>query len=394
MTDTDPFIVEALDDRPLPRRRRRYRAQRGASVETLPQPWRALLVRWIARGGRSRWETLAKEAGAAELQTAQALLDWLVRQGWARVEEARRHGDWWPVRVELIDLPTLRTALGLPDEAALAEQWRLLREALQARCEPLFAQAVAELDGLPPARALARGQLLAAAKRWHEEERSGTRRDFALYARGSTKAVTDAEWFWLETRIDLSELGIERHTPLLLIAAPLTLITPTGRLELAAGTDFCAITPATVHAARQGEQSVARWRLVENRTSFERLARAREADTGVVWLPGFAPTWWREAMARLIALAPAPAEIACDPDPAGIEIALDAGRLWEARGLPWRPWRMAPADIAALPHRAALTPRDRERLAALDQARLPKQLAALAQWMLAHGEKGEQEGLL
>lgn len=392
--DTDSVIVEALDSSPLPRRRRRYRTGRGAGVAALPESWRALLMRWVARGGRSRWDTLARDAGAAELQTATALLDWLLRQGWAKVEEERRHGEWWPVRVELMDLPALRAGLGLPDEQALAAQWHKLRETLAAQADPFLTEALAGLDALPTARALARGQLLAAALRWRDEQRSGTRRDFALYARGGTKAISDAEWRWLADNVDLAELGIERHTPLLLIAAPVTLTTPAGRLELAAGTDFCAVTPATLDATREAHQTVQRWRLVENRTSFERLARAREPDTGVVWLPGFPPTWWREAMARLLALAPAPAEIACDPDPAGIAIALGAGALWEERGLPWQPWRMAPADLAALATRAPLTARDRERLAALDTARLPMPLAQLAQWMLSHGEKGEQEGLL
>lgn len=392
--DPDSVIVEPLDASPLPRRRRRYRTGRGAGVAALPESWRALLTRWIARGGRSRWDTLARDAGAAQLQTATALLDWLVRQGWAQVEEERRHGEWWPTRVELIDLPALRVGLGLPDEEALAAQWHALRSALAADADPIVSEALTALDALPAARALARGQLLAAALRWRDQQRSGTRRDFALYARGGTKAISDAEWRWLEENVDLAELGIERHTPLLFIAAPLALTTPTGHLELSAGTDFCAVTPATLDATCEAHHTLKRWRLVENRTSFERLARAREADTGVVWLPGFPPAWWRQAMARLLALAPAPAEIACDPDPAGIEIALSAGALWEERGLSWQPWRMGPAELAALATRAPLTARDRERLAALDTARLPVPLAQLAQWMLSHGEKGEQEGLL
>ncbi|MEJ5211128.1 MAG: hypothetical protein WHV61_06835, partial [Burkholderiales bacterium] len=188
--DTDSVIVEALDSSPLPRRRRRYRTGRGAGVATLPESWRALLMRWVARGGRSRWDTLARDAGAAELQTATALLDWLLRQGWAKVEEERRHGEWWPVRVELMDLPALRAGLGLPDEQALAAQWHELRETLAAQADPFLTEALAGLDALPTARALARGQLLAAALRWRDEQRSGTRRDFALYARGGTKAVS------------------------------------------------------------------------------------------------------------------------------------------------------------------------------------------------------------
>ncbi len=52
-------------------------------------------------------------------------------------------------------------------------------------------------------------------------------------------------------------------------------------------------------------------------------------------MPGFAPTWWLESVELLITLQPAPALIACDPDPAGIEIALQAGRLWKGARLAW-----------------------------------------------------------
>lgn len=137
-----------------------------------------------------------------------------------------------------------------------------------------------------------------------------------------------------------------------------------------------------------------RWRLIENRTSFERLARKSEANTGVIWLPGFPPSWWRETVSRLLHLAPAPADIACDPDPAGIEIASLAAEIWQAAGLDWQPWMMDRAQLAALPHRQSLTPRDRERLAVLRTRPLPTALEQLLEWMEEHEEKGEQEGFL
>mgnify|MGYP001348941980 CR=1 FL=1 len=43
------------------------------------------------------------------------------------------------------------------------------------------------------------------------------------------------------------------------------------------------------------------WRLIENRTSFERSARQRTPDMAVVWLPGFPPGWWQESMRHLLA---------------------------------------------------------------------------------------------
>lgn len=50
------------------------------------------------------------------------------------------------------------------------------------------------LDALPPARALERAALLDAVERWRADGRHGTRRDFAQYARGATKAISPAEW--------------------------------------------------------------------------------------------------------------------------------------------------------------------------------------------------------
>lgn len=388
------LVVEYPDDRPFPRRRRRHLAGPPAPLDPLPAEWRRLLARWVKRGGASRWETLARDAGTADLLLGQSLLDWLLRHGWAAVEEERRHGEWWPLRVELRGLAALHAALGLPDREDEARRWEETRAELERVADPVLAGALAALDRLPPVRALARTGLVSALLRWREQRRSGTRRDFAYFVRGDTKEITSAEWSWLEDNVDLGEFGIERHTPIFLMAAPLALVSAAGRLDLVACPDFAAITPATLETAIGAEGNITCWRLVENRTSFERAAREHGTDDGVVWLPGFAPSWWKKAVARLLELRPAPALIACDPDPAGIEIALDAAALWQAGGLSWQPWNMDPASLATLLHRKPLTERDRQRLAALRQITLPELLAALAAWMEEHGEKGEQEGLL
>jgi hypothetical protein len=134
---------------------------------------------------------------------------------------------------------------------------------------------------------------------------------------------------------------------------------------------------------------------VENRTSFERVARNRAADAGVIWLPGFPPGWWRAAVAHLLALAPAPAAIACDPDPAGVAIALQAGALWQAAGLDWQPWHMDIATLQSLPSHGALNAWDSARIAQLRQTpKLPAPFVALLDYMQQHNIKGEQEGAL
>lgn len=391
----DGFITEALDQRKVSQRRKRYREHPPQQLELIPGEWRELLARWVRRGGNSRWETLRNDAGVTGTQLAQSLLDWLLRAGWAAAVEQRSHGGWWPQSVELRNLPQLRATLGIGDKEQDAQRWQAVRTALQNQCGSSLVPALLALDELPVHRAVARHDLVSALQRWQDAQQSGTRRDFALFARDDTKGVSDAEWNWLEQTLDLSEFHIERHTPLLLLSAPLALTLPHGQLDLANCPDFAALTPETLQAATAASGTVKRWQLVENRTSFERVARLRAADAGVIWLPGFPPGWWLTAVGKILSLAPAPAHIACDPDPAGIAIALKAAELWRERKLDWQPWKMSATDLAALRVRKPLTEGDKLQLAALRQEpTLPASLAELAAWMQEHGEKGEQEGYL
>ncbi len=389
------WLTEPLDKRTVCRKRRRSIPGPPQPLDALPAEWRGLLARWVRHGGNSRWETLRKDAGATRVQLADALLDWLLRAGWCAVTEQWKLGAWWPQQIELLNIAQLRAALGLRDKDDETLRWQAIRTALQALDNEALLPAVLALDALPVQRALARQDLIFKLHDWQMRQQNGTRRDFALFARNDTKALTDSEWNWLESATDLAEFGIERHTPLLLIAAPLALRMPHGQLDLSACPDFAALTPATIQAATAASGTVSRWLLVENRTSFERAARSRAADSGVIWLPGFPPSWWREGVGRLLDLAPAPAQLACDPDPAGIAIALKAAALWRERGLAWLPWKMSAADLASLNARKPLTESDKLQLAALQQEpALPAPFMILLEWMREHGEKGEQEGYL
>lgn len=391
----DDIRIESLDQRKVSQRRKRYREQLPQQLGQIPGEWRELLTRWVRRGGNSRWETLRNDTGVTGIQMAQSLLDWLLREGWAIVVEQRQHGGWWPHSVELRNLPQLRAALGLSDKEQDAQRWLATREELQSCCGSNLAPALLALDELPAQRALARHDLITTLQRWQDTQQSGTRRDFALFARDDTKGVSEAEWNWLEQTLDLAEFRIERHTPLLLLAAPLTLTLPRGQLDLASCADFAALTPATLKAVTAISGSISHWQLVENRTSFERVARQRDVGTGVIWLPGYPPGWWHSAVGQLLDLAPAPAHIACDPDPAGIAIALKAAQLWQHRGIDWLPWKMSATDLAALRARKPLTEVDKLQLTGLRQiSTLPAQLNELLEWMIEHGEKGEQEGYL
>jgi hypothetical protein len=371
-------------------RRQRGSGQPPRGLDALPDDWRQLLKRWVRRGGDSRWDTLRNDAGVGGQNRAQALLDWLLDNGWIQLDEKFERAAWWPYRVRFREAAQLRAALGIVDADTVAAQWQSLRSGLPPDTPLLDA-----LDSLSPKTALARTDLATALARWQLEQRSGTQRDFALYTRGTTKAITPAEWAWLGDATDLGEWGIERHTPLLLIAAPVTLQLPHAALNLAACADFCALTPATLATATADSGAPARWHLVENRTSFERVARTRAADAGVIWLPGFPPSWWREAVAHLLTLSPAPASIACDPDPAGVAIALQAGVLWQTAGLDWQPWHMDIATLQSLPSHSTLSTWDGACIEQLQQEpNLPATLNALLDYMQQHNVKGEQEGSL
>jgi hypothetical protein len=390
----DELVVEYLDSRPVPRRRRRFHSGHPQSLAALPADWRELLMRWVRRGGNSRWETLLKDAGVARQQIAQSLLDWLLRHGWAVVDEEKKLGDWWPVRLELRELPQLKLALGLPDAADLTARRDALLAQLGRQSDPALEPVLATLEAMPARRGLERAALVQALLDWREQGRSGTRRDFALFARQDTKDITEAEWRWLDEQLDLPVFDIERHTPLLLIAAPLVLQLPGGRIELGVFPDFAALTPNTVMAATAAQGNIRQWLLVENRTSFERVARKREPGVGVIWLPGYPPSWWRESLSRILGMLPAPAMIACDPDPAGIAIFLAASAVWRDASLPAQPWRMSADELNGLSARKALSAHDREHLQVLMQENLPESLQKLAEAMLESGEKGEQEGYL
>jgi hypothetical protein len=390
---TQRRIVETQDvgARVTLRGRRRVYVEAVRPLDALPADWRALLALWAKRAPRAKWTTLLADAGHARVEMARALKDWLLDGGWIAVDEVRATNRWEPLWIEFRDPAALRQALGAADTAAARAQWQACR--VELATGPLATHLPA-LDALGPARALERAELLEAIERWRADGRHGTRRDFAQYARGATKAISAAEWQWLQAQLDLAAAGIERHAPTLYLRAPLALVTDGGEIDLAAAGDFVGLTADTLRRTRSIRGRPACWRVIENRTSFERAARTLGDVDAVVWVPGFAPTWWSEAVRRLIALAPTPAQIACDPDPAGIEIALAAGRLWTEAGLAWTPWRMNAAALRELPRRRPLTDFDRARLEALLSADLPAELADLARWMGEHGEKGEQEGLI
>jgi len=377
---------------PQASRRRFVRETTGAPL-ALPNAQSDLLLRWIKPNQvRRKWTTLLADAGSQHLETALKLADWLLRHGWS-VQYEKRAGSRWNVTwLEFPQLTALRELFKLPNPDQLSNDWANASRHHFATTD--IATAHAALAEQPLSRRLQRFNLLKSLALWLDKNRQGTRRDFALLARGDSKGITTAEWNWLAAAVDLEKSGIFEHTPHLLIAGPIRLHTATGIIDLNASADWSALTPETIATAQRCDGQPRAWRLIENLTSFERSARQRTPDMAVVWLPGFPPSWWQECMRHLLIAAPAPAEIACDPDPAGIAIALQAAKVWEAAHLPWQPFAMHRDNLLAAPQRKPLTEHDRQQLAQLLSTTLPPALYQLAATLLELGEKAEQESYL
>jgi hypothetical protein len=394
--DADGIRVRALDvgakTTLRARRLRRAKTTDTRVVTAWPAEWRELLLQWLDGASKRRWNTLLERAGNSGFRVAHELIDALLRSGLVETDESRERGQWKIKHVTFTERAALSTALGLPDTDALRAQLEdeIGTPPQDARLMPLWA----ELSNFPPARGLERCALLRKIDAWIADNRFGTRRDFALFARGTTKAVSSAEWKWLETLTNFDAFGIERHAPALWLRAPLTMRFGEKSIDLSAIPDMIGISPATLALLDGLTGDIGCWRIVENRTSFERVAREHGGADGVIWLPGFAPSWWKVSMRRILRYQPVPAKIACDPDPAGINIALDAGAVWQSCGLAWSSWKMDVRELMRLDVRLPLSSHDKVLLEELRTRNLPAALREIAIWMQRHGEKGEQESYL
>lgn len=358
---------------------------------------RELLIACAKNGASARWETWQKIAGLPRKTLLEHLLEWLLQHGWVMVYEVRRNGDWWPYKVDWQHYSKIRQEFGLPDSGQLSQDLEILFSQLHLMGEgtPDVTACINKLSEIPIQRALSRGNLLLRLLQWKAEQRSGTYRDFALYARNDTKAVTTSEWSWLDDELELINYGIQQHIPLLLLAADIHLYNERGELNLGAFSDFAALSPATINTASSIHGQVTRWRCIENRTSFERVAKQRLPGEAVLWVPGFPPTWWQGAVQQLLAYCPAQLEIACDPDPAGIRIAQQVIRLWQSQGLDARPWRMQINDLESAAQRKSLNTFDIKTLDSLLQDHsLHPEFRLLAQYMQSNQVKAEQEAYL
>ncbi|KQV60671.1 hypothetical protein ASC95_04325 [Pelomonas sp. Root1217] len=355
-----------------------------------------LLLDWLRGSAASRkWQGLLEAAGPARIELAHRLSDRALKAGLCTRRERFEQGRWWPVELCWVELEALQAALGLPTRSDRDAR----RAALTQRLEALMgdelvgeaAQALAE-SRMATGPAESRAALLEALSSWVAAGEVGLRRDFALRL-GHTKAIGDGEWAWLERHFDLPALGIGAFAATLTLSGDLRLGWGGGRHVDLGALAFATLPVASLLEVQHVETPPARWWLIENRASFEKQAARRAAGDVLVWIAGRPTRAWREAMARLLALAPAPAAISADADPAGIEIALAAAAPWQDAGLEWQ----AVAMEAARLDRPGLQPLGRYDLgvlARLAERDLPVALASLRDALMERGVKAEQEGWL
>jgi len=357
-------------------------------VGTLLGEERTLVLALLARGGLCvRSKTVFALAGNLRHVAIDAV-NFLLRNGWAEVSERRPRSDWQLLELRWIDPEGLRSALGLETKAAHASRRADLLRGVPTNEKLLRLHE--SLSGLGGSTLPRRSALVAALEAWSLDQRSGTRVQFALFATGNTKAITASDWIWVEKHVRLEEVGISQHTPSLVIRGPIILGLDGGTLDLRAVPDLISLTPDTITAVRTVKGIHRGWLLVENRTSFEDVARRMGDTFVVVWMPGFVADWWLSAMRHLVALSGGPAYIAADPDPAGIEIALRASTPWKTD---WQPWAMSAEDLERAGQGKPLTADDVDRVQRIKGLALPETLAALMRAIERSGRKAEQESL-
>ena len=374
---------------------------------------RALLSRWVRSDGARRGrEALLKEAASiASIERAELLGELLLREGWIARRERLVGGRWQWESIIWCDLPRLQALLGVTSPRQRDEQRGALIESAHAwfhsrsgesggpALDPdlldELEQALAQLQGDTSLRLemlTVRVDLLKAVASWHDDGRQGSRRDFALYAKGATKALGEADWRWLDGHFDLERLRIARFAEVAWLAGDLTLHWNDRLIQL--GALHCAGLPlADLMRASAIAASPSRWWLIENRASFERQAQQRGEGVALLWMPGRPSRAWLNAVEHLLRCAPAPAWISADADPSGVDIACTAGEVWLRQGLAWEPHRMGVDEWSSTSQYWPLNEHDRRLLEAqLSRPELPPGLRALCLAMQREGRKAEQEG--
>jgi hypothetical protein len=359
----------------------------------LAEDQKELIRGWIkGTSSRRKWNSLLTTSGYASVLLAEDLLKILLESGWVEVEEQRTPRGWEPVWVNFQAYENLREHLGLSNR----DKEKTQADNLQGTfCTEALQIAAAQLDALPAGTKIKRHELLCGLENWIQEGLQGTRRDFSLYVRGRTKDITAAEWDWLESQVDLESFGITSHTPMVRTKIPGCLVFPEGQVDFRMLPGAVALTQEQITRATAFAGQISCWKVVENLTSFERVVASSAETEGVIWVPGFAPSWWVRAVNHLVALSKIPGKVACDPDPAGLLIASQVGEIWERQNVAWEPWFMDPSEFEGKGTLISMTDRDLGLLKTFDQRKHNHPvLVGLAEWLASKKMKLEQESFV
>jgi hypothetical protein len=358
---------------------------------------RALLRDWLQGSAASRpWLSLLKTAGFDRIDLAARLVDKALAAGLCTLKEQRELGkDWQKQTLIWVELAALQREFGLTTR----DDRTARLQALTARLDVLMgdelvgeaAQALAE-SRMPIQSAESRAMLLGALQTWVAAERDGLRRDFSLHV-DHTKVIRDGEWTWLERHFDLPALGIGPFAPTLTLAGDFRLHWDSDRRVDLGVLGFATLPVDALRRLAGLTTAPSRWWLIEGRASFEKQAARLASGDLLVWIAGRPTRAWKAAVTSLLQLAPAPAAVSADADPAGIEIVLAASEPWEASGLAWTATAMEPERLDR-PGAQPLGTYDRGVLARLAGRELPPELAALRDALAERGMKAEQEGWL
>lgn len=375
----------------------RARVKQPKTLRAWPQDYRRLASMWLTRSKTvsPRWQHLLNWA-KADVTQAEAVLQSLLLHGWIEIEEIKSQqtrGVWQTVRVGWLFLDQLRAELGLVNPQSQRNEREAAR-IFQAEDERLIGLEVGLLD-VAAQSVILRRELVDGLVQWLKEERVGTRRNFSLAVRPSTKEISKSEWRWLGEYVDLNACGIYEHKSLIYLGGNAEFCRADQTLfHLGKIDGYLAITVEMMHSldAIKGVNVI---KVIENLTSFEnQLAQAQTGEL-FIWLPGYAAQWWLDAFASIVRLAGSEVLIACDCDPWGIELAMRTARVVMAQNKRWVPWYMDDMVLRTCKKRLPLTEIDRRKLAALLlNSELPDALQKLAHAQLELSAKAEQEQYL
>lgn len=368
-----------------------------------------LLATWVRKDNVSRnREALLRDAGTSNIERAEALSDWLLREGWITRKEKLQGGTWQWDGLTWRNLDLLKSLLGVGSrtqrddertqhiEQAYAwfdtckkEMGDDLRETVLLAIQQLESETAHRVGVLAN-----RLSLLVSLVNWRCEQMNGTRRDFALYAGEHTKSIVASDWKWLEKLFDLESFGVSQFLPMVWLAGDVRL-TLTNRVLDLASARCLAIPIDDLLKTTAVSADLDHWWLIENRASFERQAGQCPRGAFMAWLPGRPSKSWLKAIESLLRIAPAPLRVSADADPAGVDIARTVGELWTAQGLKWEPYRMGVDEWKSVTQKWPLNEHDLALLKRLmNDGDLPGPMQELCAAMLNEGRKAEQEGWL